>query len=75
MAHFTQNCRDSHGVFISVTFSQPPQALLMGCMDINVCRYGLSKEQMLEAETALEELAAHSNAEAIVLPLVNIMGR
>lgn len=39
-------------------------------------RYGLSQEQIVEAETALEELAAQAQSrEAInLLPLVNIMG-
>ena len=39
-------------------------------------RYGLSQEQIAEAETALEELAAQaqSRQNANLLPLVNIMG-
>ena len=43
---------------------------------INLGRYGLSQEQIVEAETALEELAAQAQSRdtADLLPLVNIMG-
>lgn len=40
-------------------------------------RYGLTSDQILEAETALEELAAQAQsrlAEENVLPLIDIMG-